>query len=463
LHSILGDGRLRDVPHQLLPRLKRRKPRARKLAALSLALVSLALTAFGPPPDAVRAQVAYVPGVGIEIATLDSGRSEVRSYGAKLDADSAFEIGSVTKTFTATLFADMIGRHEVAPDDPIERYLPAGATAPTFEDRHITLADLATQSSGLPRMPANLSPANPDDPYVDYDDAKLLAFLSSYKLTRAPGATFEYSNLGFGLLGYLLARRLGVDYATAIRTRILEPLGMSHTLVATGARIVKTSGGHDADGDPVPHWSFAALAGAGAIVSTPNDMLRYARANLESAGPLGAATILAQQPRGDAGGGGRRLGYAWVNDPDGIVWHNGGTAGFRTFLGLDRAHDRAIVVFANGSLDAVDALGFHALDNKRPLPVAPVADAVVAPAILERYVGRYRFSDKSIATVSRDARGLSIAFDQPLFRARLHPSSNDAFTVRSPHIDVRFDDAGTGLKLIVAQAGEPPDTGERLP
>src|ERR1700729_2992858 len=98
------------VPHQLLPQLKRREPRGRKLAPLTLALASLALTAFGPPPDAVRAQVAYVPGVGIEVATLDSGHSDVRSYGAKLDADSAFEIGSITKTFTASLFADMIGK-----------------------------------------------------------------------------------------------------------------------------------------------------------------------------------------------------------------------------------------------------------------------------------------------------------------------------------------------------------------
>ncbi len=204
------------------------------------ALASALLTGFGPAPDAVRAQlIGMPPSVGIVVATLDNGKSDVASYGARFGGDSPFEIGSITKTFTATLLADMIVRHEVAPDDPIEDYLPPGAKAPTFEGRHITLADLATQSSGLPRMPTNFMPTNPDDPYVDYDDAKLLAFLASYKLTRAPGASHEYSNLGFGLLGYLLARRLHVDYATAIRTRILEPLGMSHTDLETAVHWVK--------------------------------------------------------------------------------------------------------------------------------------------------------------------------------------------------------------------------------
>ena len=124
----------------------------------------------------------------------------MRSYGEKFSGDSAFEIGSITKTFTATLFADMIVRHEVDPSDPIVKYLPPGSSAPTFEGHEITLADLATQSSGLPRMPTNFAPANNADPY-DYDETKLWAFLQTYKLERAPGSSFEYSNLGFGLLG----------------------------------------------------------------------------------------------------------------------------------------------------------------------------------------------------------------------------------------------------------------------
>ncbi len=422
------------------------------------------LTALTPEPDAIRAQLAgSPPPVGIVIATLDHGNSDVRSYGARFNGDSPFEIGSITKTFTAALFADMIVRREISPDDPIERYLPAGATAPTLAGRHITLADLATQSSGLPRMPDNFTPADANDPYVDYDDAKLLAFLASYKLKRAPDASFEYSNLGFGLLGYLLARHLGVDYATAIRTRILEPLGMSHTTLETARHPAATVGGHDIDGDAAPNWNFAALAGAGAVVSTPNDMLRYARANLDTTkGPLGAAFALAHRPTREAGTT-RRIGYAWLTQLDGIVWHNGGTAGFRSFLGLDVAHDRAIVVLANEYLDAVDALGFHALDPAVALPPPPQPDVAVAPDVLARYVGRYRFKDASIGTVARDDRGLSVGFDVPKFRARLHPRSSDDFAIRMPPIDVRFAGTGAHATMIVKQDAQPPDIGTRVP
>jgi len=331
------------------------------------------MTAFGPNPDEIQAQIAGMPEVGIVVATVDGGQADVRSFGAPFGGDSPFEIGSITKTFTATLLADMILRGEVAPGDPIERYLPPGISAPTFEGRHITLADLATQSSGLPRLPTNLRPKNPGDPYADYDDDDLFAFLGTYELTRAPGAAFEYSNYGFGLLGQLLARRLKMSYAEAIRTRILVPLEMTHTVVEATAAGVSTVGGHDRDGDPVSNWQFAALAGCGAIVSTPNDMLRYARANLPGAtGPLADAMRLARAPKPTAFAN-PRIGYAWLTRSDGVVWHNGGTYGFRSFLGLDESRKRAIFVVANASLDAVDAIGFHALDPAVPPPPVPAA------------------------------------------------------------------------------------------
>ncbi len=354
------------------------------------------ISGFGPSETDVRSQLAgQPPDVGIAIATLDDGKTVVRSTGASFGGESRFEIGSITKTFTATLFANMILRHEVAVDDPIEKYLPAGSKAPEFQGHSITVADLATQSSGLPRMPTNFAPANGDDPY-DYDDGKLRQFLSTYALTRAPGQRFEYSNLGFGLLGYLLARRLGLDYATAVRTRIFEPLGMKDTDVAVIGRSVPTVPGHNSDGDPVSNWHFAALAGAGAIVSTPSDMLRYARANLDtSRGPLAGAMALARHPM-RAADGTRRIGYAWLTDADGIVWHNGGTAGFRSFLGIDQVHHRAIFVVANASLDAVDGLGFHSLDPTQPLPSPPGPDATVERNVLAKYVGSYAFTDGSV-------------------------------------------------------------------
>lgn len=429
---------------------------------VAAALAASLLPGWLPAPAAVEAQIDGLPGVGIVIASIDGDRSDVRSYGAHFDGASRFEIGSITKTFTATLFADMLVRHEVSADDPIERYLPEGARAPIFGGQHITLADLATQTSGLPRMPTNFSPTNSADPYVNYDEKMLLAFLAGYTLPRAPAATFEYSNLGMGLLGYLLARRLRLDYATAIRTRVLEPLGMSHTRIPAAGHPVPTVPGHDVDGDPVANWTLAALAGAGAVVSTPGDMLRFARANLDdSKGPLAQAMQLAHRPLRDAENG-RRIGYAWLSEPDGIVWHNGGTGGFRSFIGFDPAQGRAVVVLANAFLDGVDALGFHALDSNLPAPPAPARDAAVEPAVLDRYVGRYRFGDGSTAVVLRDARGLIVTFDPPLFRARLHARSQTEFTIRLPAIGVRFS-ATEPVTMSVMQTGAPDQTGTRLP
>jgi CubicO group peptidase (beta-lactamase class C family) len=436
-----------------------------KAVALTLATASFSPLALS---DESRTQLAGLPpDVGIAVATLQGGKTNVFSVGAAFNGDSAFEIGSITKTFTATLFADMILRGEVAADDPIEKYLPKGTRVPTFNGRSITLADLAEQESGLPLLPSNIAPAN--DPYVDYDDAMLLAFLSGYVLKRPPGAQYEYSNLGMGSLGDLLARRLGVDYATAIRTRILEPLGMTHTYVATAGHGDSTVPGHDSDGAAVVNWHFEALAGAGAIVSTPNDMLAYARANLDTTtGPLGAAMALAQRPRQAIdhqtwGSGSARIGYAWITDGDGFVWHNGATYGFRSFLGLDRTNHRAIFIVANAAVDSVFSIGFHALDPALPAPSAPLPDAAVAHSTLAGYVGRYRLADGPIVVVTLDSHGLVVACAKPAFTGRLHARSATTFALPSDLGSIEFAGEGGSMTLTVMLQGFPKDIGERVP
>ncbi|MBC5809797.1 MAG: serine hydrolase, partial [Candidatus Eremiobacteraeota bacterium] len=251
----------------------------------------------------IGSRVKDVTGVGIVAGTIVFGSSNTIVAGstggsASLDADTVFEIGSITKTFTATVLADMVRRGEVALDDPIEKYLPAGSTGPTFNGAHVTLLDLATQSSGLPRMPTNFAPANRDNPYVDYAQPQLYGFLGSYQLTRAPGSKYEYSNVGFGLLGQLLANRVKTTYEALVQARLLAILAMTSTgITLSPAMREHLAPGRDVDGNPAGNWDLGALAGAGAIRSSMRDMLKYLAANMNGSGPIGEDAKMAQTPR----------------------------------------------------------------------------------------------------------------------------------------------------------------------
>src|SRR5687767_11534886 len=185
-----------------------------------------------PPDSTVRAvllpRVASFPdtgrhGTGIVIGLLDAtGTRRIIAAGA--DSAGVFEIGSITKVFTTSLLQDMVDRGEVRLGDAVSQYLPKSVKVPARGGHEITLLDLATQSSGLPRMPKNFTPRDSMNPYADYSVQQLYTFLSGYELTRDPGAEYEYSNLGMGLLGHALALKGRASYEELLRRRILAPL-----------------------------------------------------------------------------------------------------------------------------------------------------------------------------------------------------------------------------------------------
>jgi D-alanyl-D-alanine-carboxypeptidase/D-alanyl-D-alanine-endopeptidase len=205
--------------------------------------VSGGRAAFGDVPVPSEAELRKIlvqrideerQSVGVVVGLLESTGRRLVSHGElergdprPLTGDTIFEIGSVTKVFTALLLMDMVERGEVALSDPVAMYLPAGITVPQRNGRQITLRDLATHRSGLPRLPSNFLPTDSSNPYADYGVEQLYAFLSCYELPRDIDSQVEYSNLGFGLLGHALERRAGLDYESLVRARILDPLGMS--------------------------------------------------------------------------------------------------------------------------------------------------------------------------------------------------------------------------------------------
>lgn len=407
---------------------------------------------------------------GIAVGILDSdGRTRVFAYGASgtsrgLDGQSVFEIGSITKTFTATTLADMVVKGEVKLDDPVAKYLPASAHVPARNGREITLVDLATQSSGLPRMPSNFAPKDPTNPYADYTEQQAIDFVSSYQLPRDIGAKYEYSNLGMGLLGIALTRREGVSYEALVRKHVIDPLGMSDTRVTfTPSMRDRLALGHDENGAVASNWDIPGLAGAGALRSTVNDMLRYLQANVDpSHSSLAAAIEMAHAKRHDTDNPNLSLGLAWhiLRTPQGstITWHNGGTGGYRTFIGFDPARHAGVVVLSN-SATSVDDIGLHFVDPRVPLAPAPVkvahTEIALAPAVLDRYVGDYELAPNFHIVVTRDGNAL---FGQPTGQSKvqLFAEKEDAFFLKVVDAQIVFtmDSSGTVTGMVLKQNGQ---------
>jgi len=318
--------------------------------------------------------IGYVEGDKSEIVVFGTAGG-----GVTLDADTVFEIGSITKTMTATVLAQDVRSGNLALDTPVATLLP-DFKIPSRSGKPITLLDLATQSSGLPRVPTNMMLADPADPYADYGPDDLEAFLAGYDLPRAPGEAFEYSNLGFGLLGFAIARHAHAGYGDLLDRRLFQPLSMTMSGTALREKMrAHLAVGHRG-GAIAKNWTFDALAGAGAVLSSTKDMLVYLRMNMGQIElPGGNTNPIAHQARRDAGGG-QRIGLAWMNfrgrDSD-IVWHNGGTGGYRSFLGFRTDGRRGVVILTNTTA-SVDDLGFAALLDDAPLDPAHRANALDA-------------------------------------------------------------------------------------
>jgi CubicO group peptidase (beta-lactamase class C family) len=325
--------------------------------------------------DVIKTRVDAGKNVGIVAGTIDAGgKKAIAAYGSSgpgalpLDADSVFEIGSITKVFTAILLADMAGRGEVKLDDPIAIYLPKTMRVPERSGRKITLIDLSTQTSGLPRMPDNFKPSDMRNPYKDYTVGQLYDFLSRHELRRDPGELFEYSNLGVGLLGHVLTLAAKKPYEQLVKERILDPLDMDHTAITLTPWMQQhLARGHNNAGEPVANWDVGTLAGAGALRSTMNDMLKFARANLQTRGRLQQVmqrTHVERAPAMKTAG----IGMNWIirkQDGQEITWHNGGTGGYRTWMGFDKKRGVAAVVLTN-STHGADDLGFELLKPGAP-------------------------------------------------------------------------------------------------
>ncbi len=402
---------------------------------------------------------------GIVAAVFKDGKTTYYAYGyadvaAKrpVDSKTLFEIGSITKTFTTITLAHLAEEGKLSLDDPAQKYLPSGVTMPSRNDKVITLTDLASARSGLPRMPNNFTPADGENPYLDYTEDKMFAFLTGYTLTRDIGSQYEYSNFGMGLLGVLVSRVDGKTYREAVTAHILKPLKMNSTYLNTPGRSDKNSATGYAENKAVKAWTWSdasSMQGAGGLLSNAEDMMKYLLANMNAAdNSLGRAMKNAHRTRFDIGGPSKmKIGLGWHIRNDAVIWHNGGTGGFRTFAGFDPAKKMAVVILTNSGAGA-DDVGFHILDESVPLKKIrkPVP---VASEILKSYIGSYEITPQFQIEVSLDGEQLGAqATGQPKFN--LYAESDTKFFLKVVDAQVEFkkDSTGNIEKLILYQGGQ---------
>lgn len=365
--------------------------------------------------------------------------------------DTVFEIGSISKVFTAILLSDAVRRGEVSFDDPIGSLLPEGVAPPAFEGRVPTLRELATHRSGLPRMPANISPADVENPFADYGRDDLHAFIGGLALPRAPGAAYEYSNLGAGLLGDALAQRLGVPYEAALRERVLGPLGLTDTTITLSeSQRARFAPPHQAGGVPTKAWDFDALAGAGAVRSTARDLMRLAEAVLSPQGREIDEAISATLARQADAQGSFSIATGWHIAGDGHTrWHNGQTGGSSSALFVSGELRQAVVVLCNGADPAVTIAAERVFQAAAGMQAAPVQVPKIVPvegALLESLVGEYeneRLDVKFIVT--RDGERLMAQIPgQPALR--VWPQGGTVFAYREVDARLAFDGPEEGGK-----------------
>lgn len=294
--------------------------------------------------------------VGIWIGTLTPQGTYLKGYGKTSKASSEapsentiFEIGSITKTFTAILLA----KSGLDRNRGIKAFLPAWKI-PT-KSQSITLNHLASHTSGLPSIGSDIESL---DDFLNYTPEKLASWLSTYQLKKSPGANYEYSNVGFGLLEFILSQQSKNTYEDAVNA-ITDELGMTDTVVHLSPEQKKRlSQAHDASGAENAYWNWgknSTLEGAGALKSTGSDMIKYLKANLEAPNTSLGNAISESHRETFRIDDQLSVALAWrISKSSGVVWHDGGTGGFQSFIGFDKVKKVGVVILANSALEDTD-------------------------------------------------------------------------------------------------------------
>lgn len=430
--------------------------------AILLLLVSFpSLEAAELPPlgDQASAWVAAMGGHGA-VATAEkrnghwtfaiAGQPFAAGHAEVAAQKTLFEIGSISKVFTGILLADAVNEGKLGLGDTLAQRLPVKFNDPAVGA--VTLKQLGTHTSCLPRMPDNIGNANPDDPYAQYENKALFEYLANAKLPAKPPCAVEYSNLGFGILGVVLETAYGKPWAALVQEKIAGPLGMPDTVrdlsPAQQARFAEPW-----NGDQRAHpWTLKAFAGAGALRSTLGDMSKLADALLAgSQGPLAKAWPLLAGDLAEMPAAGGKIGLALIHQKangEDIYWHNGGTGGFRSLLQVYPASGRAAIVLASNAAATPET--WLAAWEAKGRPAVARSEVALPTELLDQYVGVYSIDKTARFTILRQGGNLVARLTGQQFLPAFASAKDEFFSkIVDAQISFHRDAEGkiTGLTL----------------
>jgi len=405
---------------------------------------------------------------GVSIGVVLDGASWTLNYGqvspsnsTKPSGDTIYEIGSISKVFTSVLLADAVNSGRVELDQPIGTLMPQLQESNEYVSEKITLKHLSQHMSGLPSMPSNFAPENPNNPFAGYDHEMLVEYMTSVKLNRVPGLIHVYSNLGAGLLGDLLAAQAKSNYESLLKNRLLKPLEMNDTTITlSNAQTERLAPPHNSALLPEHKWNFDALAGAGAISSTTKDMIRFMQANLEPPGnSVGKAIETAWKQNMPASLFGRpAMGLGWMIDRDGSTrWHNGQTGGYHSMMLINRDAGAGVILLTNTADMEADGLAksiFETILGKNVKPKQFEKMVKVDPEFVKRLAGKYQLTPEIVIDVvaKNDKLMVQLTAQQSL---PVYPENKTVWNFRNVKAQVRFDvpEQGNSTNVSLHQNG----------
>lgn len=378
------------------------------------------------------------------------------------DEYSLFEIGSITKVFTALLLADMAAKGELALEDPLAACLPEDWSVPTRANEPIRLVHLATHTSGLPRMPADFDLSNSAAAWLAFGELELRECLAALHLKRKPGSGYEYSNLGAGLLGHVLALRAQCSYAELVTSRLLEPLDMRMSFVPSSPdrEAQRFAAPFDAKLEPAERWVFGSLVGCGAIVSNVHDLVQFLEANMDPEHPmadlLASARAVHAEPKGEVSS----IGLGWHIALDGSTRsHSGQTGGYHGYLAVNLELGIGVVVLSNTATVVIDRLGdrlFNLAMGVRLEDPALFVPFELGESQLAGLTGRYRSQVPFTVEVTARSGKLFARIDGPgQLEFRLLPRTATEFEYVDLEAKIAFelDEVGRAARLRFSQNG----------